>query len=175
MALIPEHWMPNAPMKRIIAHWTAGGYVASSLDKEHYHFLVEGDGTVVRGLHPISANIPPLREGRYAAHTRSANSYSIGVSACGMAGATENPFNPGRYPISERQFGKLAELIATLAKRYGIPVTDKTILTHAEVQPNLGIKQLGKWDYTRLVFKPELKGYREVGDYLRHLVKVAMR
>lgn len=174
MPAVPASWMPDAPMKRIVVHWTAGSHIASALDREHYHIIVEGDGNVVRGQMPITANVPPLREGRYAAHTRNCNSYSIGVSACGMAGATESPFTPGRFPISERQFRKLAEVIADLAKRYKIPVTDQTILTHAEVQPNLGIKQAGKWDYTRLVFKPELKGAKPVGDYLRQLVKAAM-
>ena len=28
-------------LKRIIIHWTAGTYKPNSLEKEHYHFLVE--------------------------------------------------------------------------------------------------------------------------------------
>lgn len=174
MSIIPISQMPAAPMKRIIVHWTAGGHIASSLDREHYHFLVEGDLDVIRGHLPITANVPPLREGKYAAHTRGCNSYSIGVSACGMVGAVESPFNAGRAPISEAQFKKLAEVVACLAKRYGIPVTDKTVLTHAEVQPNLGIKQSGKWDIARLAFDLNTRGPKPVGDKFRALVKAFM-
>lgn len=36
--------------------------------------------------------------------------------------------------------------VAEMAETYDIPVTPQTILTHAEVQPTLGIKQNGKWD-----------------------------
>ena len=40
---MPGLWMPDAVMKRIIWHWTAGSYTCSELDKEHYHFIIEGD------------------------------------------------------------------------------------------------------------------------------------
>lgn len=171
MSDLPSGWMPNAPMKRVIIHWTAGSYTASALDKEHYHFLIQGDGCVVRGSVPVNANVPPLREGRYAAHTLNANSYSIGVSLCCMANATESPFNAGSYPMKEVQFKSAINVVAALCKHYNIPVTDKTVLTHAEVQPNLGIKQRGKWDITHLAFDPSTVGARAVGDKIRRLVK----
>ena len=44
-------------MSRIIAHWSAGAYRASDLDKEHYHFIIEGTGNVVRGGHTVSDNV----------------------------------------------------------------------------------------------------------------------
>ena len=58
-------------MQRIIFHWSAGGYRCSEIDKEHYHFIVEGDGTVVKGDHEVSDNIN-TGDGDYAAHTRGA-------------------------------------------------------------------------------------------------------
>lgn len=163
---IPSGWMPAAKMERIIIHWTAGAYKANGLDKDHYHILIEGDGNLIRGKNPITANQSPIK-GSYAAHTLNCNSGSIGVSMCCMAGATESPANDGKYPLTAEQFGVMIEVVAQLAKRYGIPVTPQTILTHAEVQPNLGIKQKGKWDITRLPFKPSVKGAKAVGDLIR--------
>ena len=55
-------------MKRIVMHWTAGGHKANATDKDHYHLLIEGDGNVVYGNKPISANAAPLSK-NYAAHT----------------------------------------------------------------------------------------------------------
>ena len=45
-------------------------------------------------------------------------------------------------------------------------VTPKTILSHAEVQGNLGIKQNGKWDIARLPFG-HLVGAKAIGDDFR--------
>lgn len=165
-------FMDNVPavmMKRIHIHWTAGAYVASELDKEHYHYLVEEDCDIVRGDFTIQANVPPLIEGHYAAHTLGANSYAIGVSMCCMAGAVEGKTN-GKFPMTRQQFDKMIQLVAFLSLKYGISVTDRTVLTHAEVQANLGIKQRGKWDITVLPFNPDYLGARSVGDYIRRRV-----
>lgn len=166
---LPATWLPNAPVKLIVSHWTAGGYVASSLDREHYHFLIEGDEEieVVRGHHSLTAVKPPLVEGKYAAHTLGTNSYAAGVSVCSMAGAIESPFNPGKYPMKAAQWGRLVELNALLCKRYGITVGPKTVLTHAEVQVNLGNRQRGKWDIAKLAFDPKYMTAKAVGDLLR--------
>ena len=53
---IDPSWMPACVMKRVILHWTAGTHRASALDAAHYHILIEGNGTLVRGLHPVDAN-----------------------------------------------------------------------------------------------------------------------
>lgn len=170
-------WMPTAIMSRVILHWTGGSYVASSLDKEHYHFLIEGDGEIIRGLHPVSANqnIAGKSQDDYAAHTRAANTGSIGLSICGSAGAIEVPFSAGKFPIKESQWQAAAEATAALCKRYGISVTDKTVLTHAEVQKNLGIRQNGKWDIARLTFGKELTTAKACGDDFRARVQKALR
>ncbi|TPE42927.1 peptidoglycan recognition protein family protein, partial [Amaricoccus solimangrovi] len=94
----------------------------------------------------------------------------IGVALCGMVGAVEAPFSPGLHPINELQLRAAAQLVADLCGRYGIPVTPRTVLTHAEVQPTLGIAQRGKWDIARLPWRPDLVGPRPVGDYIRQLV-----
>ena len=164
-------------MKRIIMHWSAGAYKASSLDKKHYHKIVEGDGKVVNGDNSIESNSAEARKknpnGAYAAHTLNCNTDSIGVSMACMAGAVEGKTN-GTHPMTQIQFESMCKLIAELCKKYGIPVTNKTVLSHAEVQTNLGIKQRGKWDFTVLPFKPELKGAAQCGNYARDLIKAYM-
>ena len=117
----------------------------------------------------IDLNDAPLKKG-YAAHTLNLNSDSIGVSLCGMAGAVESPFNAGRAPITQKQWDVLADVLAQLCRRYSIPVTRKTVLSHAEVQPTLGVTQRGKWDIARLPFDPSIKGAVAIGDKLRAAV-----
>lgn len=171
---LPLLWMPAVRMDRIILHWTAGAHKANATDRRHYHFIVEADGKIERGNRSIADNVAPLVKDRYAAHTRNANSYSIGVSLACMGGATESPFVPGKWPMTRAQYDRMVEIVAELAKRYKIAVTDKTVLWHSEVERNLGIKQAGKWDATRLAFDPGVKGARACGDRLRRDVQAAL-
>ncbi|MDE0590408.1 N-acetylmuramoyl-L-alanine amidase [Halocynthiibacter sp. C4] len=161
-------------MKRIINHWTAGSGRANDTDKAHYHLLVEYDGTIIKGTHEVADNVV-TSDGDYAAHTRNLNTDSIGVAACGMRGATEYPFDAGPAPITEKAFKTLCVVNAELCMKYGIAVTPETVLTHAEVEPNLGVKQSGKWDYTRLPHRPDLVGAKAIGDYLRSEVTEILR
>lgn len=158
-------------MKKIILHWTAGAYKANSVDLAAYHFVIEGDGTVIKGKFPVSANAPgvPLVTGKYAAHTAGANGGAIGVSLAAMHGAVESPFKTGPYPITPAQVAALVKLVAELSAQYNIPVTRSTILTHAEVQGTLGIKQKNKWD---IVWLPGYgkRSATEIGDILRSMI-----
>jgi N-acetyl-anhydromuramyl-L-alanine amidase AmpD len=133
---VPKAWMPRANMARIHVHWTAGGYKANATDRRAYHILIEGDGKLVRGDRSIKANekgsgMTP------ASHTLNANPGAIGVSMCCMVGARESPFDAGRAPMTRAQWDAMVAAVADLARRYNIPVSPKTILTHAEVGPNL--------------------------------------
>jgi hypothetical protein len=83
---LPLEWLQPVKMSRIIAHWSAGAYRASDLDKDHYHFIVEGSGNVVRGDHTIADNVSTADDD-YAAHTRGCNTGPSGVSLACMAGA----------------------------------------------------------------------------------------
>lgn len=164
--LLPAHWMPDAAMKRIILHWTAGSYTPSNLDKKHYHIVIDGQGHPHRGFHGIDANVPPLRSASYAAHTKGTNSRSIGVSACSMLNAHEIPFDAGDFPLNETQWEALAQVSAELCLRYDIPVSRQTVLGHGEVQDILNRPQSGKWDPMALPWMPGLP-FRQVGDMLR--------
>lgn len=161
-------------MNRIIIHWTAGRNKATATDKKHYHFIVEGDGNVVNGDNPVSANAEIIKGKPYAAHTRACNTGSIGVSMAGMFGAKESPFQPGEHPITEKQFNATIKLVAKLCGEYNIPVRPNTVLTHAEVEGTLGIKQRGKWDITRLPFDARYRGAKAVGDHIRRRVASVM-
>lgn len=162
-------------MKRIILHWTAGADGVNATERDHYHVLIARDGSVTRGDFPISANIPPLVEGRYAAHTRGANSHAIGVALDAMAGAVDRPFNAGRYPITATQLSSMARAVADLCEEYGIAVTRQTVLTHAEVQPTLGIKQNAKWDIAWIPGMDRPGDPVAVGDKLRAMIVDAGR
>ena len=157
-------------MKRIIFHWSAGTHKASELDKKHYHFIVEGDGTVVTGKYKPEDNLSTA-DGVYAAHTLNCNKDSIGISLACMAGAVEAPFSSGKYPMTKAQWDAGVALGAKLAKLYKIPVSTKTVLSHAEVQGTLGIKQKGKWDFTRLSWAPDVKGATACGNLLRNQIE----
>lgn len=153
-------------LKRIHLHWTAGADGVNAVEQDAYHFLVGRDGKVYTGQDAPEANLSPIR-GPYAAHTLNANSDAIGVALDAMAGARERPFYAGPYPITTVQITALVMLVANLCRKYGIPVTRETVLSHAEVERTLGINQRAKWDITWL---PGMDGPRdaiEVGDILR--------
>lgn len=161
-------------MKRIIMHWTAGTHKVSSIDRRHYHEIVGGDGKRVRGDLLPEANLN-TRDGRYAAHTRALNTGSVGLSVAAMAGAQERPFSAGKYPITSKQLDAFVAMVAEYADTYRIPITRKTVLTHAEVQPTLGVWQRGKWDICWLPGMAKAGNAIEVGDELRTMIKNAQK
>lgn len=161
-------------MKRIHMHWTAGRNTVSSVDLEHYHYIIDQHGQPVAGNNPVSANASPIK-GQYAAHTLNANSDAIGVAVAGMFNAKESPFDPGPSAMMQMQIDGLVKLVARLCKEYGIPVTRETVLSHAEVQPTLGIKQRGKWDIMWLPGMAKPGDPVAVGDKLRASIRAAMQ
>lgn len=156
-------------LKGIVMHWTAGGAKASALDKQHYHYLVQQDGQIIPGACKPEDNIS-TSDGKYAAHTMNANTGRIGVSLCGMMGAVERPFQPGSAPITWLQIEVFCGLVADLCVRYSIPVTRLSVLSHAEVQPSLLIKQRGKWDIAWLPGMVSVGNPVDVGDRLRRMI-----
>jgi N-acetyl-anhydromuramyl-L-alanine amidase AmpD len=163
---------PKVKMDGIRWHWSGGAYTPSHLDLSHYHFAIDGNGIYYDGV-PIEYNAPPLVSGKYAAHTRGNNSRMIGISCCSMGGALERgPY--GKWPLLERQIETLITLSVALCHFYEIPVSDKRTMSHAEVQPNLGIKQNGKWDIAVFPFAPEYNTAKKCGDYIRKRVAAGL-
>lgn len=153
-------------VKGIVVHWTAGSNKVSHIDKEHYHFIVDGNGIVVEGDHSVADN-NNTSDDDYAAHTKGCNTGRIGVSMAGMMDARESPFSPGPFPLKRQQWDACMRLLARLVKQYGIKISPETLLSHAEVEKTLKVKQRGKWDIARLPFPPGLVGAKQVGDYMR--------
>lgn len=172
MTIVPKDWLPVCSMKRIICHWTAGGYKATSLDRAHYHILIEDDGKLVRGTHSIADNVSTA-DAVYAAHTARCNTGSIGVTVCCMAGAQASPFQPGTFPMTQKQWEVMARVVAELCRFYAIPVTPQTVLGHGEVEVYLGIPQSGKWDPMVLPWAPDMSK-TQVGNHFRALVQRAL-
>lgn len=170
---VPAAWLPKADMKRIILHWTGGSYTVNALDRLHYHFIIDGDAKVHRGVHSVKAN--ERIRGPYAAHVRGINTGSIGIAMAAMAGAKELPFDAGKFPLKGKQFDRAIDLMAQLCETYGIHVGPKTVLTHAEVQQNLGIPQAQKWDVTRLPWTDRVIGARAVGDHIRFYIALLLQ
>lgn len=149
------------PVTRVHWHWTAGGHAANATDRRAYHCLIEGTGFVIWLADPTE----------YRPHTLNANSGAVSISLCAMAGAVERPFNAGKYPVLPPQLHALARETAKLCLRYDIPVSRWSTLSHAEVQPSLGISQRQKWDITYL---PGMGGTADpitVGDRIRDMVR----
>lgn len=167
---VDPNLLPDAQAKRVILHWTGGTGRASDLDKKHYHFLIEQDGTIVSGLHRIDANDLSHRLPR-ASHTLNLNTHSVGISMCGMHGATERDL--GQFPLREIQVEGMAALVAQICARYDIPVTRDTVLGHGEVQSILNVAQRNKWDPLVLPWRRALN-FDETGDYLRDRVRAAL-
>ncbi|MFN3652211.1 MAG: N-acetylmuramoyl-L-alanine amidase [Armatimonadota bacterium] len=172
--LVPLTWMPPAAMSRVIIHWTGGDYHANGLDREHYHLLIEGDGKLVRGDEPITANVSTRDRDGYAAHTRGCNTGSIGVTVCCMRGALESPRRFGSYPMTREQWEAMAVAVADLCDRYEIPVGPRTVLGHGEVERILKIDQNGKWDPLSLPWAPDVPSAK-VGDVFRSAVSAALK
>lgn len=164
-------------MQRIVLHHTGGALNPSPYDKKFYHRLIDGEGVVHAGLHPISANAPgtKLLPGKYAAHCRGLNTGAIGISMACMANAVwDDPRGCRSFPTAAQTASVIVET-ARLCREYNISVTRKTVLSHAEVQTTLGIAQAGKWDFDYDPFGIlDTRDPIRIGDMLREKVSEAM-
>lgn len=156
-------------MKRIIIHWTAGGPIPTSYEKQFYHFLVDSTGKVYPGQFKPEANLV-CKKGMYAAHCGGGNTGAIGVSMCGMVNFKDKN-HQGGFPITRIQFEATMKLCAELAEEYKIDVTPDNIMTHYE----FGVKHsdttsAGKID---IVFLPPYPwiSKEDVGSFIRSKIR----
>lgn len=156
-------------MKRIIIHWTAGLSSPNSIEKNHYHFLIDSNGGIHNGNFKPENN-ENCNDGKYAAHTGGGNTGSIGVALCGMYGFT-SPNHLGNDPLTKIQCESLFKFCAKLSKKYAIPITTNTILTHYEFglqHPTTSSK--GKIDIIYLPPYPNIKK-ENIGNFIRNKIK----
>ena len=155
-------------MKRIILHWTAGASFPTMFDKQFYHYLVDVKGSIHAGLYPPESNLD-VKSGRYAAHTGGGNTASIGVALCGMAKYVDKS-DVGPFPISKIQAESAFKLCADLCKKYAIPITRSTVLTHFEFgQAHPKTSSAGKIDINFLPPYPDVAP-EKVGTFIRSKV-----
>jgi Putative peptidoglycan binding domain/N-acetylmuramoyl-L-alanine amidase len=163
-------------MNRITWHHTGGGYVPNATDLEAYHRLIDGDGEVNAGNHAIEANAPSasMAAGTYAAHTRALNRGNIGLSVCCMArGVWDNPRASKAFP-RPAQIDALVRETAALCRVYGIRPSREHTLSHAEVEPTLGVKQKNKWDFDYQILGVTTRDPIAIGDELRQEVALQL-
>ena len=156
-------------MKRIIIHWTASSYTPNATDLEHYHFLIDGEGKVIKGKYKPEDNLN-CNDGKYAAHCGGGNTGAIGIALCGMAGY-KNPTYIGHFPLKQIQFERAFKLAAELCKTYNIPISAQTVFTHYEFgrqHPNTS--SAGKIDINFIPYLPNLRA-ENVGGFIRGKVK----
>ena len=169
--------IPNpcaSEIHRIVMHWTAGRHWVSETDRNHYHEIVSGFGNRVKGVFCPADNVAMV-DCQYAAHTKNLNAGSIGLSMAAMFDARECPFDPGFYEITPVQLDVFCKMVAEYCLVYEVPITRQTVLTHAEVQPTLGVKQSGKWDIRVLPGMDHVGDPTQVGDQLRLRIQSEIR
>lgn len=170
MSIIPPLIGLPFPPQRIILHWTAGGPNPADHDLKAYHYVVAQWGGIFEGV-PVAKNMRLLKptDDDYAAHTRGFNSFSVGVSLCGMKGAVEGG-DLGPHPITRDQTYAACQFVAECCEAWALPVSAATVFTHWEAQAIHNVPQKGKWDITVIPWLPRL-GKRAAGEYLRTLVR----
>lgn len=112
----------------IVLHWTASGYSPNITDLNHYHYLITGQGRVIKGFHSIEDNFN-CYDGNYAAHIDEGNTNTIGIAMCGMY-EFKNREEVGKYPLTKKQVEKCFLLTSQLMKKYNIPLSNVTTHYH---------------------------------------------
>jgi len=156
-------------VRGVVWHWTAGSKGLIELELKAYNFLTDVKGNIYDGRATIAEQVRyDWRKGVGASHTRSMNSGWVGISQDAMAGAKQtNPITWGSNPITWEGIDAMLEQTWDVCVEYDIPVSRWTTLSHAEVQPTLGVKQKWKWDYTVLPGDDVSRNPVIVGDELR--------
>lgn len=169
--VIPAKWLVGGHIERVVVHWTGGTYLVSTRDRSHYHAILQDNQArgktagvevvAVRGYHTPDDNDLTSDED-YAAHVSGLNTRSFGLSAACMGeplGATGakrcipgGPYGP--WPLTSALWERLAQAAAEVLFAYDLPVTERTVLQHGEVQRVYGAHQSGKWDCCETPWQP---------------------
>lgn len=157
-------------MNRIILHWTAGTNQPCSTDYEHYHYLINKDGVIIKGKFAPEDNLN-CNDGKYAQHCGGGNTGSIGISMCGMYVPKNTDIKDTKFPLTKIQCEAAFKLIAELCKKYNIKITPQTVLTHYEFgQAHPKTSSYGKIDIIYLHAYPDITK-NEMGNFIRSKVR----
>lgn len=155
-------------LNKITYHWTAGTGTPNATDLKHYHFLIDKDGLIYKGIYKPEDNIN-CNDGKYAAHTGGGNTGNIGIAFCGCYVQKGQKVKDSMFPLTRIQLERGFELGAKLCKQYNIPI--QNVQTHYEFGIlNPKTSSAGKIDITYLHPFP-LVGPNDCGDFIRNKVK----
>ena len=130
--------------------------------------MIDSKGNVINGTYSPEDNLD-CTDGRYAQHTGGGNTGSVGVAFCGMFGFVSSA-KQGKYPLLKKQCEAGFKFVAQLTKKYNIPITPKTVMTHYEFGvANPRTTSAGKIDIVFLPPYPEVEKSR-VGDFIRNKI-----
>ena len=157
-------------MNKIILHWTAGTNQPCSTDYEHYHYLINKDGVILKGKFAPEDNLN-CNDGKYAQHCGGGNTGAIGVSMCGMYVPKGVNIKETKFPQTRIQCEATFKLVAELCKKYNIKITPQTVLTHYEFgQAHPKTSSYGKIDIVYLHPFPEIDK-KNMGDFIRNKIE----
>lgn len=169
-----EDLFHDSGLHRIHWHWTAGAEGIIDLERKHYNDLHDVDGNTWDGQWRAEAQARYSAGRVGASHTLNANTGAIGQSMDCMAGAVERPFSWGSNPMTWAQVHEMLSRSAYYCRTFDIPVSRYSTLSHAEIEPTLGIKQRFKWDITILPDMDKPGDPVEVGDRLREMLRAKL-
>jgi len=170
--------LPDGRIERLYTHWSAHDYESVF---PAYHFCVAAtpDGRIlVVNTHDVRENMRDIGQypdRPYAAHTRSRNSFALGLSAMAMQGATPHDF--GEYALTQALVDGLCLVAAQLATVYGVPIDAEHVMSHAEAALRdgyFGTADEQRWDIARLVAEPRpliAQDAIETGECLRERMR----
>ena len=160
-------------MNRLTLHHSGGTHKPNATDLRAYHRVVDGSGVVHEGQFAIENNAPGrIRRGHYAAHTARLNTGNIGVALACMAGSQWSNPRAAKWFPTEAQVNAALKLAADLCIRYAISPSRENVLTHAEVEITLGVKQRNKWDFDYDPFgRHTSRDPIRIGDELRDIIR----
>lgn len=138
----------DSGITRVHWHWTGGNHNVNDYIRKHYNDAFDSEGNHYDGVSPAiqQAHYIPGRIG--VSHTLNANTGAIGLAVAGMFGARSSgsTVHTGQYPITWDSIDAMLEKTMYYCRIYDIKVSPWTVLSHAEVSRNIGIKQRSKWD-----------------------------
>ncbi len=92
--------------------------------------MIDKNGKIYNGKYKPEDN-ENCSDSEYARHTGGGNTGAIGISFCGMYNF-RNSNSIGNYPLTQIQLEAGFNLCAKLCKKYNIPITKDTVMTHYE-------------------------------------------
>lgn len=155
-------------LDKITFHWTAGTSFPCAEDIKHYHFIIDSNGILYKGLYTPEDNLN-CTDKKYAQHCGGGNTGNIGIAFCGCYVRNKEDVRNSKYPLTRIQLERGFELCAQLCKKYNIKIDN--VLTHYEfgkLHPKSS--SAGKIDITYLAPFPLITA-EQCGSFIRSKVK----